>query len=76
MVCVVVFVTGGVLVFLPILKILGILPLLVMIVLFVVCAKQAWDGQYKQDLKGYGLAFFPSLGNWLLSLFDIRIEIS
>ncbi len=60
--------------FLPLIKYVGILLLLVLMGIFVILAKQAWDGKYHPDLKGYPLAIFPSLWTWLLSLFEIKFD--
>lgn len=59
---------------LPLIKFMGLLFFVVWMALFVIMAKQAWDGKYHPDLKWYSLAIFPSLGNWLLSLFEIKFD--
>ena len=56
----------------PGIKYLGLIALLAMVIVFIVLVKQAWDGKYHTDMKAYGfLGFFPSLGSWLVNLFEI-----
>jgi len=60
--------------FLPLIRILGILCVFIIMGAGIFMMKQARDGKMYVDLKGYPLAIFSSLGNWLLSLFDIKID--
>ena len=62
------------LLFIPYIKAIGILAIFIWVGLFVWFTKQAWDGIYKRDLTGYRGAIFPSLGNWVVSLFDITFD--
>lgn len=59
--------------FLPVIKFLGILLMLILVWIMVVFIKQARDGKYYPTGK-YGLIIFSSLGNWLLSLFDVQFD--
>jgi len=58
---------------LPWIKYLGLLSLLIMVIIFIVLTKQARDGKYYADMKKYWfLGLFPSLGAWLVNLFEIN----
>lgn len=63
-----------VLLFLPIVRYFWILFMIFFAVMFVVLAKQARDGKYHSDYRGYWLAIFPSIWGRLLSLFEINLE--
>lgn len=63
-----------VILFLPIIKFIGLLLILVLFGVLIFMIKQAWDGKYYPDLKWYPLAVFPSLWNWLTSLFEINLK--
>jgi O-antigen ligase len=64
------------LLFIPYIKILGILGLLAWVGLLGCFVKQARDGTYKRDLNAYRGAIFPSLGNWVVSLFELSFDDS
>jgi len=50
-----------VILFIPIIRFLSILCLLAVMVVFILLAKQAWDGKYYKDVTKYNLGLFPSL---------------
>lgn len=58
----------------PYIKWLGILLLFFWAISLVFFIKQARDGSYKKDINRYRGAIFPSLGNWVVSLFDLSFE--
>ena len=62
------------LLFIPYVQILGILWLVAWVALLVVFAKQARDGIYKKNRNTYRWAIFPSLGNRIVSLFDLSFD--
>jgi len=64
------------LLFIPYIKILGIVVLLGWVGLLVCFVKQARDGVYKKDLNTYRGAVFPSLGNRVVSLFELSFDDS
>ncbi|MEI6426519.1 MAG: hypothetical protein WCO66_04170 [Candidatus Absconditabacteria bacterium] len=62
------------LLFIPYIKVLGVLGILAWVGLLVCFAKQARDGIYKKDLNAYRGAIFPSLGNRVVSLFELSFD--
>lgn len=65
---------SAIVLFIPIIKFLGIIWLLAVMIVFVIVAKQAWDGKYYQDVTKYSLGLFPSLWAWLFGLFGITFD--
>lgn len=65
---------SAIILFIPVIKVVGILWLLIVMGIFIVLAKQAWDGKYYQDVTKYSLGIFPSLWTWLFWLFGISFN--
>ena len=56
----------------PGLKYIGMLALLLMVICLVIFVKQARDGKYHIDMNKYWVfGFFPSLGTWVVDLFEV-----
>ncbi len=67
---------SAIILFIPIIKIVWILWLLLVIWILVFFIKQVWSGKYYTDQTKYIFGIFPSLGYWLITLFDINFEDS
>ncbi len=65
---------SAIILFIPIIRFLAILLLLIIMGVFIVLAKQAWDGKYHLDVTKYSLGVFPSLWAWLFWLFGISFN--
>lgn len=65
---------SAIILFIPVIRFIGILWLLIVMGVFIVLAKQAWDGKYHQDVTKYSLGLFPSLWAWLFGLFGINFN--
>jgi len=65
-----------VLLFIPYIMILGVIGIVAWISLLGAFVKQARDGIYKKDLNTYRGAIFPSLGNRVVSLFELSFDES
>jgi len=65
-----------VLLFIPYIMILGVIGIVAWISLLGVFVKQARDGTYIKDLNTYRGAIFPSLGNRVVSLFELSFDES
>lgn len=61
----------------PWIKYIGLIALLAMVIIFIIIIRQARNGKYYVEMKTYGvLGVFPSLGTWLVNLFELTLQDS